>query len=277
MDFFQASMTEADYQRFSELVYKVAGIHLHEGKRELLQARVGKIIRRRNLRSFRQYFDMVINDNSGNELTELLNAVSTNLTYFFREEKHFQFLREKWLPQFLEATSSSTKLRGWSAGCSTGEETYSILITLLEALGTNARLDIKILGSDLSTRVLNVAARGTYPAERVETIPAALKQKYFRKVNSNGEYHYTVKPILSDHILFRRINLMEPFPFRNPLNFIFCRNVMIYFDKITQENLIRKFHDALGPNGYLFIGHSESLSGIKHSFKYVSPAIYRKP
>ena len=269
-------ISDKEFQKFSDLVYKIAGINLHDGKKELLQARIGKIIRKRGLTGFSEYFDLVVNDDSGNELVALLDAVSTNLTFFFREEKHFEFLSGTVLPQMKNDISrgSLRKVRAWSAGCSTGEEPYSILITMLESFGIETLYDIKVLASDISTRVLQVAMAGEYVEEKMKNVSQALKTKYFSKRKDRGLVLYTAGKALADRLLFRRINLMEPFPFRTPLNFIFCRNVMIYFDRPTQERLVQKYYEALLPGGYLFIGHSESLNGVKHSFKYVAPSIY---
>lgn len=275
----QGSMTEQEFRRFSDLIYQIAGINLHEGKKELLQARVGKIIRLRRISSFAEYFEIVRNDSTGNELVALLDAVSTNLTFFFREEKHFEFLAERWLPAYLARKGAPPRrIRGWSAGCSTGEEPYTILISLLERLGTDASIDLKLMATDLSTRVLEIAQRGVYTEERVRNVPANMRPKYFTKrKDARGETYYQVAEILSERVLFRRLNLMEPLPFRNPLNFIFCRNVMIYFDRETQQNLVARYFEVLEPEGFLFIGHSESLNGIKHPFRYVAPSIYQKP
>lgn len=271
------SLNEKDYKKFSELVYRISGINLHEGKKELLQARIGKIIRKRGLPGFAAYFEMIVEDESGEELVKLLDAVSTNLTFFFREEKHFEYLTETWLPAWQSKRRQPLpKIRGWSAGCSTGEEPYSILMSLLEKLGTDGDVDIRILGSDISTRVLSIAAEGTYPEEKFRSVPAGLRLKYFHKVNTGQGLYFRAGDELVRRALFRRINLMEPFPLRNPLDFIFCRNVMIYFDRPTQQTLVNRFHQSLAPGGILFIGHSESLNGVNHPFRYVAPSIYRR-
>lgn len=272
-------ISEKEFKRFSDLVYKVAGINLHIGKRELLQARVGKILRQRGIGSFSEYFEIVTEDPSGDELVRLIDAISTNMTFFFREEKHFQFLTDDWLTKFMESRKrgGDFKIRGWSAGCSTGEEPYSIVMAILEKLaGNEVGLDIKILASDISTRVLQTAMRGTYIEEKVKSVPASIKGKYFDRVKGEESTLYHVKKNLVDRILFRRINLMEPFPLKNPVDFIFCRNVMIYFDRATQQDLVNKYHQAMKGGGYLFIGHSESLNGVNHPFKYVAPSIYQR-
>jgi chemotaxis protein methyltransferase CheR len=270
-------MTDADFGKISRLVYEVCGINLTEGKKELLKARLGKVIRQGAFRSFRDYYEHVLKDSSGEELVRLLDAVSTNFTSFFRESQHFEYLRTEFLPEVLaRKKGQGKKLRFWSAGCSSGEEPYSLAIAVLECLDYPETWDLKILSTDLSSKVLKVAAAGIYPRERIRSVPAPLVRKYFLEGENEWKGHVKVKSSLKKHISFERLNLMETFSFSEPFDCIFCRNVMIYFDKPTQAALLGRFFQHLSPGGALLIGHSESLAGIQHSFRYVKPAIYNK-
>lgn len=270
---------EREFRVISDLVYEHCGINLHEGKRELVRARLAKRLREGDFRTFSDYIRYVMEDPTGQEFALLIDALSTNLTKFFREEQHFEYLRSRWLPRLLEAKQSrhDCRLRGWSAGCSSGEEPYSIAITLLEAVVGRGRWDIKLLATDVSTRVLEKAQQGLYERDRVEPIPPALRNKYLVRTKSDGAEWYEVGSSLRNVVLFRHLNLMQDWPVKGPIDFVFCRNVMIYFDKPTQNRLINRFYDLLAPGGILFTGHSESLTGIEHKFKYVQPTIYAKP
>ena len=270
-------LTDADFKKISTLIYKLCGINLQEGKKELVRARLGKRIREGRFPSFRDYYQYVIQDPSGHELVHFLDSISTNFTSFFREQPHFDYLRTEILPEWMTAKKGlNSRMRIWSAGCSSGEEPYSIAITLLEALENPAAWNIQILASDLSSKVLRVAQGGVYEKERIATLPVNLKKKYFLHGESGWQNYVRVKDSLKQYIEFKRLNLMEPFLFNEPFDCIFCRNVMIYFDKSTQTDLVNRFHNHLVEGGVLFIGHSESLAGILHRFQYVKPAVYRK-
>lgn len=262
-------------------MHKTAGINLKDGKKELMRTRLTKRMRALKMRSFKDYFKYVTTDQSGEEIVFLLDALATNLTSFFREPQHFQFMAQKMLPE-LESrlkASGSRRLRIWSAACSSGEEPYTIAMVVMEKnpyFGKGG--DFKILATDLSTKVLNIAKQGVYGPERVKDIPAQTLGKYFNPIDSGrGEKMYKVTDEMRRLIAFQRFNLMDPLPIKKPLDLIFCRNVMIYFDRDTIASLVEKFYKVLNRGGYLFIGHSESLSGLKHSFKYVGPCIYQKP
>jgi chemotaxis protein methyltransferase CheR len=274
----QLEISERDYQDLSALIYQKCGINLHQGKRELLRARLSKVLRKYHFKSVREYYKHLMNDQSGRELIPLLDSISTNLTFFFREPKHFDFLSGVAIPNLLQSgrEGGRRRLNIWCAGCSSGEEAYSIAITILENL-RNARLrEISILGTDISTRMLNVAVQGIYGEEKVEKIPYEWKRRHFQKGVKTWEGFYRVKDSVREVIEFRRLNLVEPFRFDAPFDIIFCRNVMIYFAKPTQEKLVNRFHEVLSRDGYLLIGHSESLTGIRHPFRYVQPSIYVK-
>lgn len=269
--------TEADYIKISRLVYEQCGINLHDGKKELVKARLGKRIRKGNFCSFKEYYDFVMNDPSGDELIQLLDSISTNFTHFFRENQHFEYLKNEVLTNLKSRTGkNSTRLRIWSAGCSTGEEPYTIAITLKESIPAASNWDWKILATDLSTKVLSTAQSGIYLREKIQSLTPDLIKKYFLKGDNQWQNYVKIKPGLKSTITFQRLNLMEPFSFNEPFNCIFCRNVMIYFDKETRTQLVNRYYEHLEKGGFLFIGHSESLSGMDHPFQYIKPAIYKK-
>jgi chemotaxis protein methyltransferase CheR len=267
------NVTIEEFQRFRTLIYDISGIALSYQKRTLLASRLSKRVAELGLETFSEYYELMTGDPKREEFTRLLDLISTNKTDFFREPKHFDFLRDEILPEL----AGHKRIRIWSSACSTGEEPYTIAITLCEGVRNPAEWDCKILASDLSTRVLAKAASGVYDEERVRGMPPDIIQQHFLRGRGDSEGLLKVKPHLAEMIRFHRINLMdERFPIKSPLDLIFCRNVMIYFDRPTQETLINKFHHYLKPGGYLFIGHSESLQWINHSFKLVAPTIYRK-
>ncbi len=273
----QFELTDTEFDKISRLVYEQCGINLSDGKKELVKARLGKRIRSGQFGSFRNYYQFVVKDQSGQELVHLLDAISTNFTFFFREEEHFSYLRSEILPALMDKKRNNGRcLRFWSAGCSSGEEPYSIAITLLEEVKNPQGWSLSILATDISTKVLKVAESGVFQKDRVHSIPSPLVKKYFLKGEGNWEDHVRVKDHVKEHIQFRRLNLMESFHFKEAFDCVFCRNVMIYFDKKTQADLVNRFHGCLEKGGFLFIGHSESLAGIPHPFRYIRPAVYRK-
>ena len=275
--FEQAELTDADFRKLSRLIYDKCGICLSEGKEALVRSRLGKKIREGQFGSFRNYYQHVINDTSGKALVELLDSISTNFTSFFREEKHFEFLRSELLPELIDTKQDRDKtLRFWSAGCSSGEEPYSIAITLLETIKNPSAWDVKILATDISTKVLGVAQSGVFRQDRVKAISRDLLKKYFLRGDRNWKDFVRVKDSLKQHIQFKRLNLVTPFSFNEPFDCIFCRNVMIYFDNKTRTDLVNRFCDCMAKGGAFLIGHSESLNGIRHVFRYVKPAVYRK-
>jgi len=272
-------LSDVQFRRLSRLIYQKCGINLHEGKRSLLQARLAQRLRRGGFSSFKEYYDLIVKQEDNDEIIHLLDSVSTNLTFFFREAQHFEFLRDTVIKN-IEAKrhlAGPRRISLWSAGCSSGEEPYSMAITVLEALKDPGAWRISILGSDLSTRMLQRAEKGIYPMERIRDLPLALKRKYFQKGVRSSEGLVRVKPEVRALVNFSRINLIEPFTFEDQFDVIFCRNVMIYFDKPTQEQVIDKLYACLREGGYLFIGHSESLTGVNHCLQYVMPSVYQRP
>ncbi len=270
-------INDADFNRFRSLIYERSGINLNEGKKELVRARLLKRMRHCGLTSFKDYYQMVQKDDSGMELVYLLDAISTNQTYFFREPQHFDFLAAEILPRWHKSPSGRRSLNIWSAGCSSGEEPYTLAMVILahmEKFGSSWQ--VKITASDLSTRVLDQARQGIYPESRTNHVPPEILKRFFQRGVNKQAGFVRVKSQVRQAVQFMRLNLMEPFPFREGLDIIFCRNVMIYFDKPTQEKLVQKFYNALHPGGYLFIGHSESLAGVSHKFVYKKPTIYQK-
>lgn len=272
-------LSENDFRKISALVYEHCGINLHAGKKELVRARLAKRLRLGHFKTFPEYMRHVLKDATGHEFSILIDALSTNLTSFFREAPHFEFLSEDFLPALHQRKQKqrNLKIRAWSAGCSSGEEPYSIAITLLEAVAGRGRWDVKVLATDISTSMLQTARVGIYDKERAAPVPALLKNKYLVHRQANKEKIFEVNRDLRQAVIFKYLNLMKDWPIKGRLDFIFCRNVMIYFDKPTQQRLISRFWDLLDSEGILFTGHSESLTGIEHRFKYVRPTIYMKP
>ncbi len=267
------AITDEEFQRFSRLVYQEAGIALSANKKALLVSRLSKRLRELGFATFKAYYACVVGETERKEFTHMLDLISTNKTDFFREPKHFEFMHNHLFPEHQE----TKKVRIWSAGCSSGEEPYSIAITLYDGMSFPAQWDCKILASDLSTRVLTKAASGIYEIERVKNLTPDVIRRHFANGIGVNIGKVKVKPHLSSMIVFQRINLMdERYPIKTPLDVIFCRNVMIYFDRPTQERLIRRFYNHLKPGGHLFIGHSESLQWVGHQFVYVEPTVYRK-
>jgi len=269
-------LSDAEFNQLSQLVYQHAGINLPSQKKDLVRSRLTKILRTRGIPSFQDYYRQVLQDPSGLELINLLDAISTNMTAFWREPKHFEFLGQELLPALAQQCKGSPAWRFWSAGCSSGEEPYTIAMVLLNTITNRDLSGVKIFASDINTQVLNQAQRGVYPLSRVEPLSKEWRRRFFQKGVHQWEGYVRIKPEVKQLVEFFRFNLMDHFPYKEEFNVIFCRNVMIYFEKTTQTELVSKFHRCLKPGGCLFIGHSESLCNINHRFAYVKPTIYRK-
>ena len=261
--------SEFDYIR--KLAHAKFGLEFKEGKQSLVVTRLSKELRRLGLTSFAQYLRHVSADQTGEALIEMADALTTNFTGFLREHAHFDLLRNELAPRLQKRNAVEI----WSAACSTGEEVYSILFTLLDALGPSA--DVRLLGTDISTRALKAAAAAIYERDQVESLPGGWLQRYFLKGNGRWKGSYRVRREYRDKVTFRRFNLVTGRSASTRFPAIFCRNVAIYFDKPTQAAVARKLASGLEPGGYLFIGHSESLSGMDHGLTYVQPSLYRKP
>jgi chemotaxis protein methyltransferase CheR len=266
-------LTAREFDQFRRLAYEQFGLDLRDGKETLVSARLGKKIRELNFRSFQEYYRHVLEDRTGEALIALIDALTTNHTSFFREPAHFDFLGQTILPRLRDRERISI----WSAACSTGEEPYSIAFCLLENLGEASLSRVHILATDISTKVLANAQRGAYPAERFEGVPKQQLRRYLLRGEGRWADWYRVKPEVRAAVEFRRLNLMERFSHLGPFSVIFCRNVMIYFDKPTQQDLVNRLAGCLEPGGHLLIGHSESLNGVEHQLKYIRPAIYLRP
>ncbi|MBN4054164.1 protein-glutamate O-methyltransferase [Nitrospira defluvii] len=267
------TISDSEFQKFREFLYRESGISLGDHKKSLVISRLSKRLRNLGLNTFSEYYDYVSGGRGDEEFIRMLDLLSTNKTDFFREQHHFDFLAESILPEI----APHQTFRVWSSACSSGEEPYSIAMTLCEGLGPSAGNRCKILASDLSTRVLDKAMGAVYEMERVSSLDKLLLKRFFLRGSGSNHEKVKVKHHVSKMVLFRRINLMDDrFPIKTPLDLIFCRNVMIYFDRPTQERLVGKFYRYLKEGGYLFIGHSESLNYVKHPFKQILPTIYRK-
>ena len=275
IDYVQLSARE--FSLFSSLVYEKAGINLHEGKKELVRSRLSRRLRAKKMSRFKEYYQFLMDDESGEELVHMLDAISTNLTSFFREPKHFAFLERTALPAIIANEKAQTRpLYIWSAGCSSGEEPYTLSICLHEFARSHPLQNFKIMATDISTKMLANAANGVYHESQIKTIAPDVLRRYFQRGQGSWAGHYRLNPMIRKTVVFKRLNLMEPFPFSTKFHIIFCRNVMIYFDKETQNRLVNKYYDCLEPGGFLFIGHSESLMGTAHRYKYIQPTIYQK-
>jgi len=266
---------DSEFQLLRNLVYERFGINLTEQKKALVVGRLQKELQDNGFSNFRQYYDHLINNPSHKSFTSLINKISTNYSYFYREKAHFEFFVKTALPGITKKLKArhDNDIRFWCAGCSTCEEPYTLIMLMLDyfALEYN-NWDAGILATDISQRVLEVAREGIYPADRSKQTPAALRQRYFKEDDGLVEVINKVR----QEVIIRRFNLMNPFPFKKQFQLIFCRNVMIYFDSPTRRKLVRKFHAALEPGGYLFIGHSESINRDDGLFSYVQPALYQK-
>jgi chemotaxis protein methyltransferase CheR len=266
-------LSEQEFAEIARLARAEFGLELGKGKEQLVAARLGKKMRQSGFRAFRDYYRHVTGDATGAALIELIDALTTNHTSFFREQAHFDFLQAR---VFSEGRALAP-MRIWSAASSTGEEPYSIAITAREHLGPRNPALPRILATDISTRVLETARHGMYRAERFGGAPAPWLRKHLLLGQGRWEGWYRMRPEILAMVEFKRVNLIEPLPPVGRFAVIFCRNVMIYFSRQTQEQLVSRLDACLEPGGYLLVGHAESLTGIHHRLQHVRPAMYRKP
>ncbi|MGH8290253.1 MAG: CheR family methyltransferase [Steroidobacteraceae bacterium] len=265
---------EEDFQALRALVKSLTGIHLSEQKRELVYGRLTRRLRALQLRSFGEYREQLKGDVQ--EIAELCNAITTNLTSFFREPHHFQYLREHVLAPLGVERRRTRRLRIWSAGCSTGEEPYSIAMTVLETLPDAAGWDVRILATDLDSEVLARARRGVYPPERIGNLSPERLQRFFIERQDTGGVHRQIAPEVAALVTFKQLNLIHALPMRGPLDAIFCRNVVIYFDRETQRQLFARIARLQRPGDLLFLGHSESLFKVCDSYALIGKTIHRR-
>lgn len=270
-------LTDQDFQSVCNLSYSQLGIRLTENKRALVAARLGKILNSSGFTTFREYLESLRQDASGTSLEGFVNRITTNHTYFYREPSHFDFLMERALPELTAGLRGSRDpdLRVWSAGCSSGEEAYMLAILMMEALGPEyPRWQAGVLATDISSDALGIAREGLYGPENVDHLPRPIVERYFRRA-AGGRWRVAER--VREQVVFRKFNLMtRVYPFRRPFHIIFCRNVMIYFDRRSREALVEHFYANTAPGGYLFIGLSETIRELDNAYRYVMPGVYRK-
>ncbi|MGA0585926.1 CheR family methyltransferase [Dyella sp. KRB-257] len=268
---------DADFAFLRRFVYDQCGIALSEQKRQLVQGRLQRRLRALRLRDFREYCEVLRREPDA-ELGELASAISTNVTAFFREMHHYDLLVDKLLPEWLEhKRRQGDRLRIWSAGCSTGEEPYALAMVLAEALErSGGPVDAKILATDLSPQALEVARKGVYALDRLGGVSDERRKRWF--LRGQGEYDglVSVHPRLRELVAILPLNLLHDWPMQGPFDAIFCRNVVIYFDKPTKEKLFARYAQMLPAGGYLFLGHSESMHGLSNDFELIGRTVYRK-
>jgi chemotaxis protein methyltransferase CheR len=267
--------SDKDFAVIREFVKEHTGISLSDAKKNMVYGRLSRQLRRLDLNSFAEYMSLVKQPGS-EELVDFVNAMTTNLTSFFREQHHFDYLTKTIIPQLLEANAHTKRIRIWSAGCSTGEEPYSLAMTIASAVPDLESWDIKILATDLDTNVLAHAERGVYDVERIETIPDTYRRRWFMKGRGENSGSVRVSQKIREMVTFRKLNLMLDWPMKGPFDTIFCRNVVIYFDKETQRTLFDRYANLMIPRGHIFLGHSESLFKVSTRFDLVGNTIYQK-
>lgn len=266
------SLTPKEFDTVSELARREFGIELGEGKEQLVAARIGKLMRRLHFSTFHEFYEHLQTDRTGRCLIQLIDSLTTNHTSFFREQAHFDFLVERVFPEW----EGARPVRIWSTACSTGEEPYTIALVAHEYFGTRNRCVPIIVASDISTNALETARRGTYQAQHLQQATAPWLRKHLLRGEGRWEGWYRMRPEIINMVEFHRINLIEPLPDLGHFDVIFCRNVMIYFSHATQAQLVDRLAACLNPGGYLFVGHSETLTGVQHGLQHVQPAVYRK-
>jgi chemotaxis protein methyltransferase CheR len=262
-----------DFEALRKLVKQITGINLSDQKRELVYGRLARRLRALHLTSFAEYRELLAED-GGQEMAQFCNAITTNLTAFFREPHHFDYLRDHVLTPMLAA--ASRRLRIWSAGCATGEEPYSLAMTVLETIPDVKRWDIRILATDLDSDVLERGRRGIYTEDRLKNMTLQRRSRFFLERREREGLCYEASAELKSLITFKQLNLMHPLPMRGPLDAVFCRNVVIYFDKDTQRDLFARLCQLQQPGNLLFLGHSESLFKVSEDYTLIGKTVYRR-
>lgn len=272
------TLSNTDFYRIRQKLYDHCGINLTPQKKSLVKSRLARLVRNSPFDSFTQYVDFVLSVQGEQDFHILVDAISTNVTSFFREKEHFDYLTQSQLPRLLKRAKDTgiRKIRAFSAGCSSGQEPYSIAMSLWDGLNSPQSWDLKILATDISAQMLQVASLGAYDQMKTKPLTLSQRSRHFVYARQQGDKMFQAKDSLKKLITFRYLNLLNDWPFKGSFDLIFCRNVMIYFDKQTQMRLVSRFWDHLTPHGILYIGHSESLTGIKQKFRYLMPAIYAK-
>lgn len=275
---FQAKLTDNEFDKLSKFIYNEAGIKMPRVKKVMLQSRLQKRLRQLSITTFKDYIDYVFSEKGmETEIIHMLDVVSTNKTDFFREPIHFDFLREYVLPEFVNEGQFSRPLKVWSAGCSSGEEPYTLTIVLSEFKSEFPRFDYNIIGTDISTQILQKAVAAVYKEERIMNIPMNLKKKYFLRSKDRTNPSVRVVPELRKKVRFQRLNFMDnSYSISETFDVVFCRNVLIYFDRPTQEKVIQKLCTKLKPGGYFFLGHSESIMNMDVPLDQIKPTIFRR-
>jgi chemotaxis protein methyltransferase CheR len=278
LDTFKYKLSDEDFGRLSSYIYNELGIKMPYPKKVMLQNRLQKRVVDLKLASFKEYLEFVFsNDSEEGEILKMIDLVTTNKTDFFREASHFDYLTNVVLPEICQEGSPRKTIRIWSAGCSSGEEPYTVAIVMAEFLRNHPGLDFEIFGTDISTRILQKAAMAIYPEERINCIPLELKKKYFLKSKNRENRSVRLSSEIRSRVSFQRMNLMDPYyNVDKEFDIVFCRNVLIYFDRETQQNVINKLALKLRYNGFFFLGHSESTVNMTVSLKQIRPTIFRK-
>lgn len=265
------TLSQKDFLRLAGFIQSNYGIDLSK-KKSLIESRLNTTLMNAGFQDFTSYVDHILTTRNTTDIGVMLNKLTTNYTFFMRESTHFDYFKNTILPQ-LVTTKKNKVMSIWSAGCSSGEEPYTISMVIKEFLGPQASMwDTRVLATDISQNVLSAANNAQYSEEALSNLPAKWRRDYFVK---SGD-HYTVAPMIKSNVIFRTFNLMDPIRFKIKFDVIFCRNVMIYFNQQTKDDLVRRFYDATNPGGYLLIGHSESLNKEKTPYQYIMPATYRK-
>ena len=267
--------SDKEFKFISDLVGERTGIVLSSAKRQMVYGRLSRRLRQLKLTKFSDYCDLLTSGHE-EELIEFTNAITTNLTAFFRENHHFEYLKQTVIPELIRNNAATKRIRIWSAGCSSGEEPYSIAMCMREALPKSSGWDIKILATDLDSNMVERGKSGVYTSERVEGLTPERMKKWVKKGTGDNADKVRMSEDLRDMITFKELNLMEAWPIKGPFDFMFCRNVVIYFNKDTQRILFDRYADLLAPKAHLFIGHSESLNKVTDRFDLLGKTIYQK-